>query len=62
MIPPNRPEERRPPGAPAEREGGGKVRGRSVAFLITAVAATAILGYGIFRKEIVEVLYNGALL
>jgi hypothetical protein len=38
------------------------VRGRAAAFLVTAVAATAILAYGIFRKEIAEVLYNAALL
>ena len=38
------------------------VRGRSLVFLVTAVAATAALAFGILRKEIVEVLYNGALL
>ena len=38
------------------------MRGRPAGFLATAVAATAILAYGIFRKEIAEVLYNAALL
>jgi hypothetical protein len=38
------------------------LRGRSAAFLLTAVAAAAVLAIGIFRKEIGEVLFNGALL
>jgi len=38
------------------------VRGRSAAFLATAVAASAVLVFGIFRKEIGEVLLNAALL
>lgn len=38
------------------------MRGRPVAFLVTAVAAAAVLLVGIFRKEIAEVLMNGALL
>jgi hypothetical protein len=38
------------------------VRGRPAAFLATAVAATAVLLCGIFRREIAEVLYNAALL
>jgi hypothetical protein len=38
------------------------VRDRSAAFWITAVAATAVLVFGIFRKEIGEVLLNAALL
>ena len=45
-----------PPGS------AGKVRSRSTAFLVTAVAAAAVLGFGIFRKEIGEVLLNAALL
>jgi hypothetical protein len=36
--------------------------GRPVAFLVTAVGAVSILLFGIFRKEIAEVLINGALL
>jgi hypothetical protein len=40
---------------------GGR-RMRPVAFLATAVGAIAILMCGIFRKEIAEVLMNGALL
>ena len=40
---------------------GGR-RMRPVAFLATAVGAIAVLMCGIFRKEIVEVLMNGALL
>jgi len=43
-------------------EGGVKVRARSAAFLATAVAASAVLLCGIFRKEIAEVLLNAALL
>jgi hypothetical protein len=35
---------------------------RAIAFLATAVGAIAILMCGIFRKEIAEVLMNGALL
>jgi hypothetical protein len=35
---------------------------RPIAFLATAVGAIAILMCGIFRKEIAEVLMNGALL
>ena len=40
----------------------GAMKGRSVAFLVTAVGAVAVLLCGIFRKEIAEVLINGALL
>jgi hypothetical protein len=40
---------------------GGR-RMRPVAFLATAVGAIAVLMCGIFRKEIAEVLMNGALL
>jgi hypothetical protein len=35
---------------------------RPIAFLVTAVGAVSILLLGIFRKEIAEVLINGALL
>jgi len=35
---------------------------RPVAFMVTAVGAVSILLFGIFRKEIAEVLMNGALL
>jgi hypothetical protein len=38
------------------------VRNRSAAFLFTAVAAAAVLVFGIFRGEIGEVLLNAALL
>jgi hypothetical protein len=38
------------------------VRNRSAAFVATAVAATAVLAFGLFRKEIGEVLLNAALL
>ena len=40
----------------------GGTRMRPIAFLVTAVGAASILLYGIFRKEIAEVLINGALL
>ncbi len=35
---------------------------RPIAFLVTAVGAVSALLCGIFRKEIAEVLINGALL
>jgi hypothetical protein len=38
------------------------MKGRPVAFLVTAVLAVSALMLGIFRKEIAEVLINGALL
>lgn len=38
------------------------MKGRSIAFLFTAVGAVSVLLCGIFRKEIAEVLINGALL
>jgi hypothetical protein len=38
------------------------MKGRTVAFLVTAVLAVSTLLFGIFRKEIAEVLINGALL
>jgi hypothetical protein len=41
---------------------GMTARGRSAAFLATAVAASTVLLLGIFREEITEVLYNAALL
>ena len=40
----------------------GAMKGRPVAFLVTAVGAVAVLMCGIFRREIAEVLMNGALL
>jgi len=38
------------------------MRKRPIAFLVTTVGAASVLLYGIFRKEIAEVLINGALL
>ncbi len=38
------------------------MKGRPVAFLVTAAGAVLALLSGIFRKEIAEVLINGALL
>jgi hypothetical protein len=38
------------------------MKGRPIAFLITAVLAVSVLLCGMFRKEIAEVLVNGALL
>jgi len=38
------------------------MKGRPIAFLVTAVGAVSVLLCGIFRKEIAEVLVNGALL
>jgi hypothetical protein len=38
------------------------MKGRQIAFLVTAVGAVSVLLFGIFRKEIAEVLINGALL
>jgi|GEM_PF-3807536 len=35
---------------------------RPAAFLATAVAAGAVLAFGIFREEIGEVLFNAAML
>ncbi len=35
---------------------------RLAAFIATAVAAGTLLGYGIFREEIGEVLFNAAML
>jgi hypothetical protein len=38
------------------------MKGGAIAFLVTAVGAVSILLCGIFRREIAEVLINGALL
>jgi hypothetical protein len=38
------------------------MKGRPIAFLATAALAVLALLFGIFRKEIAEVLINGALL
>jgi len=40
----------------------GGTRMRPIAFLVTAAGAVSVLSFGIFRKEIAEVLINGALL
>jgi len=40
----------------------GELKGRPVAFLATAAGAVLLLVCGLFRKEISEVLVNGALL
>ena len=40
----------------------GGTRMRPIAFLFTAAGAVSVLLFGIFRKEIAEVLINGALL
>ena len=40
----------------------GAMKGRPIAFLITAAGAVMVLLFGIYRKEIAEVLLNGALL
>ena len=38
------------------------MKGRPIAFLVTVVLAVSALLFGILRKEIAEVLVNGALL
>ena len=38
------------------------MKGRTIAFLVTAVGALALLGIGIFREEIGEVMFNAAML
>jgi hypothetical protein len=38
------------------------MKGHPIAFLVTTVLAVSVLIFGIFRKEIAEVLINGALL
>jgi hypothetical protein len=40
----------------------GAMKRRPIVFLVTAVGAVSVLLFGIFRKEIAEVLLNGALL
>ena len=35
---------------------------RPIAFLLVALAAASVLGYGIFREEIGEVMFNAAML
>jgi len=35
---------------------------RRIAFIVTAVSAASILGFGIFREEIGEVMFNAAML
>ena len=40
----------------------GAMKRRRIAFLVTAMVAVSVLFCGIFRKEIAEVLINGALL
>ena len=35
---------------------------RPFAFLLTALVAGSILGYGIFREEVGEVMFNAAML
>ena len=38
------------------------MKGRPVAFIVTAAAAAAVLAVGIFREEIGEVMFNAAML
>lgn len=38
------------------------MKGRPIAFVVTAAAAAAVLVYGIFREEIGEVMFNAAML
>ncbi len=38
------------------------MKGRAMAFVVTAAAAALILTYGIFREEIGEVMFNAAML
>jgi hypothetical protein len=40
----------------------GAMKRRPIVFLVTAMGAVSVLLFGIFRKEIAEVLMNGALL
>jgi hypothetical protein len=40
----------------------GAMKRRPIVFLVTAMGAVSVLLFGIFRKEIAEVLLNGALL
>ena len=46
---------------PAARE-AHRVRIRAIAFVLTAAGAVAVLGYGIFRGEMGEVMFNAAML
>jgi len=38
------------------------MKGRPIAFIVTAVASASILAFGIFREEIGEVMFNAAML
>jgi hypothetical protein len=38
------------------------MRGRTVAFLLTALASAGFLAWGLYRAEFAKVLLNGALL
>ena len=38
------------------------MRGRAVAFLLTALASAGMLAWGLYRAEFAKVLFNGALL
>ena len=38
------------------------MKGRPIAFIVTAVSAVSILAFGIFREEIGEVMFNAAML
>jgi hypothetical protein len=38
------------------------MKGRPIAFIVTAVSAASILAFGIFREEIGEVMFNAAML
>jgi len=38
------------------------MKGRLIAFMLTAVAAAAMLAFGIYREEIGEVMFNAAML
>jgi len=38
------------------------MRGRAVAFFLTALASAGLLAWGLYRAEFAKVLLNGALL
>ncbi len=38
------------------------MKGRPIAFIVTAAGAALLLGIGIFREEIGEVMFNAAML
>jgi len=38
------------------------MKGRPIAFIVTAAGSVVILAYGIFREEIGEVMFNAAML